>query len=48
MGRLIRDAEKKVFLILDNLRVHHSKDVQKWLEKHKDRIDNHGRSLEPS
>lgn len=28
MGRLIRDARKKVFLILDNLRVHHSKKVQ--------------------
>lgn len=39
MGRLIRDVKKKVFLILDNLRVHHSKDVQKWLEKHKDRIE---------
>ncbi len=25
MGRLIRDVRKKVFLILDNLRVHHSK-----------------------
>lgn len=39
MGRLIRDAHKKVFLILDNLRVHHSKKVQEWLEKHKDRIE---------
>lgn len=39
MGRLIRGVKKKVFLILDNLRVHHSKDVQKWLEKHKDRIE---------
>ena len=39
MGRLIRDVRKKVFLILDNLRVHHSKKVQKWLEKHKDRIE---------
>ena len=39
MGRLIRDVRKKVFLILDNLRVHHSKKVQGWLEKHKDRIE---------
>ena len=39
MGRLIRDVTKKVFLILDNLRVHHSKHVQEWLEKHKDRIE---------
>lgn len=28
MGRLIRDVRKKVFLVLDNLRVHHSKKVQ--------------------
>ena len=39
MGRLIRDAHKKVFLIFDNLLVHHSKIVQEWLEKHKDRIE---------
>ncbi len=39
MSRLIRDVKKKVFLILDNLRVHHSKNVQKWLEEHKDRIE---------
>ena len=39
MGRLIRDVKKKVFLIHDNLRVHHSKDVQKWFEEHKDRIE---------
>ncbi len=39
MGRLIRDVNKKVFLVLDNLRVHHSKKVQEWLEKHKDRIE---------
>ena len=28
-----------MFLILDNLRVHHSKKVRAWLEKHKDRIE---------
>ncbi len=28
---LIKDAGKKVFLILDNLRVHHSKPVKAWL-----------------
>ena len=31
MGRLIKDAPKKVFLILDNLRVHHSKKVRDWV-----------------
>jgi hypothetical protein len=25
VGRLVRDSDKKAFLILDNLRVHHSK-----------------------
>jgi len=39
MRRLINDIKKKVFLILDNLRVHHSKKVRKWLEKHKARIE---------
>ena len=29
--RLIHDAEKKVLLIVDNLRVHHGKLVQAWL-----------------
>ncbi|MFW9606095.1 MAG: IS630 family transposase [Pseudomonas sp.] len=34
LQRLVRDAAgKKVFLILDNLRVHHSKLVQAWLDE---------------
>ena len=37
-NRLIKDAGKKVYLILDNLRVHHSNIVKDWVEKHKDRI----------
>ena len=36
---LIKDAGKKIFLILDNLRVHHSKPVKAWLEKHKEKIE---------
>ncbi len=28
---LIKDADRKVFLILDNLRVHHSKLVKAWV-----------------
>ena len=32
---LIQDAGKKVFLILDNLRVHHSKPVKAWVEERK-------------
>ena len=37
MGRLIKDAGRKVYLILDNLKVHHSDLVRKWLEKHRRR-----------
>lgn len=36
---LIQDAGKKVFLILDNLRVHHSKPVKAWVAEHKDKIE---------
>ena len=36
---LIKDAVKKVFLILDNLRVHHSKPVKAWVAQHQDRIE---------
>ena len=34
---LIQDAGKKVFLILDILRVHHSKPVKAWVDEHKDK-----------
>jgi transposase len=36
---LTKDADKKVFLILDNLRVHHSKPVKEWLEDKKEKIE---------
>ncbi len=36
---LVKDAEKKVFLILDNLRVHHSKLVKAWVGERKDEIE---------
>jgi transposase len=39
MRRLVTDAPRKVFLILDNLRVHHGKIVAAWLEKNKDKIE---------
>ena len=39
MTRLVKDADRKVFLILDNLKVHHSKAVKKWLEEHKEDIE---------
>lgn len=37
--RLIRDANRKVFVILDNLRVHHSKHVKAWVADNPDRIE---------
>lgn len=37
--KLCSDAAGKVFLILDNLRVHHATIVREWLEQHKDRIE---------
>jgi len=36
---LIEDAGKKVFLILDNLRVHHSKPVKAWVAEHSNKIE---------
>lgn len=37
--RLIKDAGQKIYLILDNLRVHHSHVVKDWVQDHKDEID---------
>ncbi len=37
--RLIKDAGRKVFLVLDNLRVHHGKLVEKWLESHRELVE---------
>ncbi len=34
LRRLIKNAKRKIFLILDNLRVHHSEPVQDWVEDH--------------
>ena len=39
MSRLLKDAKRKVFLILDNLRVHHGKKVAKWLTSRKEKIE---------
>jgi transposase len=39
MKRLIKDASRKVFLILDNLRVHHAKLVKAWLTENSDHIE---------
>ena len=39
MKRLIKDTDKKIFLILDNLKVHHSYIVKDWLKEHEDEIE---------
>jgi transposase len=39
MKRLIKDSDQKIFLILDNLRVHHSHLVRDWLKDHKTEIE---------
>ena len=39
LDSLIKDAGKKVFLILDNLRVHHSKHVKAWVAERIDQIE---------
>jgi hypothetical protein len=41
LGRLIKDAPGKIFLIVDNLRVHKAVKVNKWVEEHKDEIKLH-------
>jgi transposase len=39
MARLIKDASRKVFFIVDNLRVHKAKQVRAWLAAHKHMIE---------
>jgi len=39
MTRLMKDAGRKGFLILDNLCVHHSQEAGKWLEDHWKQIE---------
>ncbi len=39
LTRLTKDSDRKIYLILDNLRVHHSKKVKAWLEENKEQIE---------
>ena len=39
MKRLIKDADRKILLILDNLRVHHSYKARDWLQEHTNQIE---------
>ena len=38
LQKVIDSSNKKVFMIVDNLRVHHAKLVTAWIEEHKDQI----------
>jgi transposase len=38
LQRLMREAGHKIYVIMDNLRVHHSKKFTEWLKKNEDRI----------
>ena len=38
LKKVIKSSNKKVFMIVDNLRVHHAKLVKQWVEKHKEQI----------
>jgi len=39
LKRLTKGSKTKIFLILDNLRVHHAKVLKPWLEENKDKIE---------
>ena len=39
LRRLIKDARQKVFLIVDNLKVHHARKVKAWVESHRHEIE---------
>ena len=38
LQKVIDSSDKKVYMIVDNLRVHHAKLVTAWIEEHKDKI----------
>ena len=39
LGHMLQTSRQKIFLILDNLRVHHGKMVAEWVSKHQDKIE---------
>jgi hypothetical protein len=39
LRRLVKDAGQKVFLIVDNLRVHHARKVKAWVASHAHAIE---------
>jgi transposase len=39
LRRLVKDARQKVFLIVDNLKVHHARKVEAWAASHAHEIE---------
>ena len=39
MQNILRTSKQKIFLILDNLKVHHGKLVAEWVSRHQDKIE---------
>lgn len=39
MDQLVRTSDRKVFLILDNLKMHHGKKAAAWLDWHRNKIE---------
>ena len=39
LRRLVKDARQKVFLIVDNLKVHHARKVEAWVASHSHEIE---------
>ena len=39
LRNLIRTSKQKIFLILDNLKVHHGNRAAEWLSRHSDKIE---------
>jgi transposase len=39
LGSLLQDAKRKIFLVVDNLRVHHARKVKEWLADKNDKIE---------
>lgn len=39
LGRMIKSSEKKIFLILDNLSVHHGEILREWIKHNSDQIE---------
>ncbi len=39
LQRLVKDTDRKIFLIVDNLKVHHAKIIQEWQKNHTGEIE---------